>query len=197
MAGVEPSSSDALKRTLDAEPNAALMLDERGRITWVNAEWNRRALADGARNLLGPRIIGTDYLWWLKGTLQSQAAAILSNLPAEPSPDALTLEGECNTPLVHQRLSTHFARLAQPRRGVLVRFFLRVEGPLAQRHQLSERPRESFVDENGIITQCGCCRRSRDPRTGQWHLSLALFPGGQSDVSHGLCDSCTEAYYPA
>lgn len=162
----------------------------------VNAAWERGAREHGQQRLGRPDILDTEYLGWLRGAARKQARTALSRLLHGHRPAGVTFEGECNTPSVHQRLTSHYARMVKPFDGVLLRFYLRAEGPLSERHTVVERSRHTFIDERGLIAQCGCCRRGRDPHSGQWHLSLDLFSGGTADVTHGLCESCLELYYP-
>lgn len=180
--------------TLDDEPHAAVLLDDDWRITHVNAEWDRSALEHHAPQLHSTQVLGTSFLSWIKGPMRAHAADALRRASADPT-QSVTFESECNTPQLHQRLTSRFVRLDAPHSGLLLHFFLRVAGPLSQRYQLTERSIQSFADSSGLVTQCSCCRRARNPQTGKWFLSLELFTPG-TNITHGLCESCLETYYP-
>jgi len=50
------------------------------------------------------------------------------------------------------------------------------------------------LEESGTVMMCAVCRRVHDRRADRW-LWIPRYLELKSTVSHGLCDSCGEAYY--
>lgn len=112
------------------------------------------------------------------------------------------LHSECNTDVLRRKLTSRFAALRKDGSegeaiGLLVQHSLRVVGLLSEAYTLVEAPIDSFRGLNQIITQCGCCRRVRDPETDSWVMCLELIKHPHKDLSHGVCKACLETYYPA
>jgi hypothetical protein len=66
--------------------------------------------------------------------------------------------------------------------------------------QPSSPPIESlYRDDQGVLCQCGHCRRVR--RAGhdsaQWDWVPDYVAQPPADTSHGLCPLCTQYYFPA
>lgn len=187
-----------LLQALDQEEGVALVLDREGVIRFTNAAWEIHAHRDGAPDMTPHRVIGRPYLDFVFGALQSHVRRCLSVATERNDLRGVDLHSECSTPDTLRLLSTHFAPLRAPDgtlSGVVVRHSLRAAGPLAARYVISEAAPESFRDDHGIITQCGCCRRVREPLEGGWKVCLPLLKKPRSDLSHGLCESCLELYY--
>ena len=175
-----------------------MVLDREGVIRFTNAAWEVHARRDGAPDMSPRSVIGKPYLDFILGALRSHVRRCLRVVTERSDLRGVDLHSECNTPDTLRLLSTHFAPLRSPDgglAGVVVRHSLRVAGPLADHYVIAEAPPESFRDDQGIITQCGCCRRVRDPADGSWKMSLTLLEKPRPDLSHGLCESCLELYY--
>ncbi|GAB4318916.1 MAG: hypothetical protein Kow0074_08380 [Candidatus Zixiibacteriota bacterium] len=53
---------------------------------------------------------------------------------------------------------------------------------------------ESYINGDGFLIQCGHCRRIKHQKANRWDWCPDAL--GRLKISHGLCDSCLEHYYP-
>lgn len=180
------------------EPSIVVLLDRLGTITRLNPAWD--VGAEGHVGCEAKAVIGRRYLDFVAGKLNpivtrafAQAAAL------GPGLGSVWLHGECSTPDWFRLITTRITGLwsADPAApsGYLVHHELRLEGTLAERFLLVERPTDAWRHANGLVVQCGCCRRVREPGTGRWEMSVALLERQADGTSHGLCDLCVESYY--
>lgn len=51
-----------------------------------------------------------------------------------------------------------------------------------------------YTDAHGIVHQCGHCRRVQNLKTSAWDWCPDTL--GRLKISHGLCPSCLDHYYP-
>ncbi len=179
-------------------------LDADGIIRYVNPAWSRHAdEANAPESCRLEAVLHRRYLDFVVGALRPSLEVAIANLlrGGGPSRPEMFIHSECNTPQWFRRLTTHLTQIGPAAgtasaQGLLLRHFLRVEGPLERRYELTDSPAEELQDANGVLTQCSCCRRVKVPGTEQWKMSLALFEPSPRMTSHGLCRSCLEAYYP-
>lgn len=204
MAGMR--LTPALQTTLDADPNVCVALDADGFIQYVNPAWTRHAdEANASPSCRLEAVLHRRYVDFVVGPLRPSLEAAIANVMrggnGAPSRPETFIHSECNTPQWLRHLTTHLTRIGPAEGtasapGLLLRHFLRIEGPLERQYELTDAPAERFQDANGLLLQCSCCRRAKVPGTEQWKMSLALFEPSPLRISHGLCGSCLEAYYP-
>lgn len=78
-------------------------------------------------------------------------------------------------------------------------------GLVISHHLVEEKPHEEeasefskqFTDEHGIVTQCQNCRKIRNPENRRsWFWVPALVRTPLPEISHGICSTCLDHYYP-
>lgn len=171
---------------LSALVHSLCIIDARGEILWTNPAWHAFAAENGAGD--------ASHTW------TSYFAAIpepLRTFYEDAFRDALVTgkvfeqDYECSTPLRERRY--RLRALPIDRRALvlehsLVSSFLHPDDDAAELVA-------SYIDPDGIVTQCAHCRRVRDPRTGAFHWVPAWVRRPHARTSHGLCVSCGGFYY--
>jgi len=181
--------------SLEADRSIIYMLAPDLRIVYCNKAWDEFANSNGGLGLHREAVLGKSVLEVipepLKPFLESGFAQAQQRLrPWEH-------DYECSSP--------ELFRLYHMRVLPLANSYLLVENSLrVERAHGSERPAmapepASYLSEEGILTMCGHCRRTRRIKTGgvpiwDWVPSFLANPPGL--VSHGLCQNCRAYFYP-
>ena len=196
---------EAVAEVLDGEAGSACLLDPVGVILWVNRAWDRFAQENGgAPGALGASVVGSPFLDHIcAGEVRSQHAAALARARSliAPAPvGGVVLVGECNSDRVARLMASRFEPLRAQDGTLLgisaVYTFLR-EGPIGESYPPVERDPEGYRGRGGLIRQCACCRRVRDPIANAWDLVPSLVSSPRPDVSHGICPLCVQLHYPS
>ncbi len=186
---------------LDFETNVVVVLDAQGIVRFLNRAWTESARRDCAQGCLPEEVLGRRYLDFVTGDLKPYFAAAFERAGRlGPGLASVWLESECSTPETFRKLTTRISLLrmeGQGKRGVgyIVHNELRALGPMAERHRLVEASADSLRDAEGILRQCSCCRRVRQPKTGRWAMCVSLLTAPAQLTSHGLCELCLGTYY--
>ena len=191
---------DSFYAALDREPGIVLVLDAVGIIRFLNRAWSVSLKRDHAPKSCDPgEVLGRPYLDFVAGDLKVKMKQAFERAFALDPTDSVWVHGECNTAKLYRKLSTRITALEDPatrlRDGFLVHSDLRIAGPLSDRYEPVELDVDAWRDTNGLIVQCGCCRRVREPGTGRWAMGLELIERPVDGTSHGLCDLCLETFY--
>lgn len=182
LAGFDPVALDADERTLVA-------LDPDMRIVWVNTTWQRFAEQNGGGPVLERFTPGAVYLDGIQGELRPLYDGIFRRVLEEGIPHESLYE--CSSP---ERFREYRLRaLPFARRGLLLEHTRVAERP----HDRPAEPPdyEAFADGYGFITQCGNCRRIRDPVRQAWHWIPAWVASPPGNITHGICGVCVGYYY--
>lgn len=175
-----------------------------GTIGFLNREWTLCSVRDGdPPGCRAEAVLGRSYLDFVVGPLRAKVAEAFERAAALPSEfGAIWLHGECNSVRECRILTTRISMLRSngtegDSTGFLVLHSLRVVGALSDFYALVQPDLEAWRGERGLILQCGCCRRVREPATAQWSMCVQLLEHSAEGTSHGLCELCLETYYPA
>jgi len=196
----------ALAEVLDEESGSACLLDPGGSILWVNRAWDRFAAAnDGAPQALGASVVGTPFLDHIAGSeVQTYCAAALAHAKrlVDPPPlGGVVLVGECNSDRLARLMTSRFTPVFTPSgelAGLSAVYTMLREAPISESYPPVARDAGRYRAANGLIRQCSCCRRVRDPgEPNAWDLVPALVVSRHPDVSHGICPVCVELHYPS
>jgi hypothetical protein len=196
--------SDELCGVLEREPWPLLLVDRERRIRWSNPAWDRAAEeAEAAPALLGHSVRGRGWLEGLAGWQREHCDQLFARaltLPRAPGQPLIEQLSECNTPGQVRRLLTRYVPLGPPggaAEGVLLCYWCWNVGPpgLALARPAGVSAEALFRTPQGLLVQCGCCRRMRHPTHGTWHHEPTLVARTPAGVSHGLCEVCLELYY--
>ncbi len=195
--------SPDFRRELEDDSNAIAVLDDSGRIVFLNQAWEDHAVRDRAPLCRREALIGRTYIDFVLGELKENFADALVRARAlGPELLSVWIQAECNTPEVCRELTTRISYLqvasqSGSRSCYMVHNELRIVCALADRYAVTETPVDELRDPAGLIVQCSCCRRVRDPHTRAWVMCVALLKRSDPLTSHGLCKLCMETYYGA
>jgi len=188
---------DHLSRIMQALHRSAAIsyiLDSQCRFIYCNPAWDRFAWSNGAPQLTGEAVVGSDLFAAIPDVLR----AVYSAAFQEVLHTGLVWEQsyECSSPTVFRmfRMRIHLLR---PQNWFLVTNTLVLE----RSHPKVAKPDpNTFVDSNGLITICAHCRCSmRVDRPDQWDFvpeHLQLRGVSAMKVSHALCPVCRVYFYP-
>lgn len=183
-----------IMQTLQKSAATSYILDSQCRFIYCNPAWDRFARSNGAPQLTGEAVVGSDLFAAIPDVLR----AVYSAAFQEVLGTGLVWERsyECSSPAVFRmfRMRIH---LLKPQNWFLVTNTLVLE---RSHPNLAEPDPNTYVDSDGLITICVHCRCSRRVDSpDQWdfvpkHLQLR----GESamKVSHGLCPICRVHFYP-
>ncbi len=163
------------------------------RLLYCNAAWDRFALENGGPTVVRQHQIGVDIRSVIPEPLRSFYLDAFARVRTTGEP--WDHDYECSSPerfrLFHMRV-TPFAWQSQ-RRILIVVNSLVAEGPHPGPGVDSNRA--ALHDEDGIVTMCCHCRRTRLPSGArEWIWVPSLVRDMPLNVSHGLCPPCFSTY---
>jgi len=178
-----------LEKVRDA--TCGVFVDDNFSIGYVNRPWIDFGEANGARPVWRP---GASLLDAISEPLRSFYAEKLAGVLVDGQP--WEQDYECSSAEVHREYRMRVMAIAEGT-GILITHTLRVEVP----HHLASHP---FVDQvyretNGLIAQCGHCRRLRragsQPGEACWDWVPAALSQRLANVTHGICEMCSAYYF--
>jgi hypothetical protein len=118
-------------------------------------------------------VLGRRYLDFVVGDLKSHlSAAFECASHATARRRSVWIFSECNTPHLFRPLATRISALCSKRKspsGEAVN-----ASTLDERYQLVMRREDDWRDVRGLIVQCSCCRRVKNPHTALSEMSVEL-----------------------
>ncbi len=178
---------------LDADPAVCFLLDEKLRLAYCNPAWDLFASQNGAPHLLRSKVVGTPVLECSSGRILEYYRSLYEDVLAGREPRSHDFH--CSSSERERLMQMHVYRLRQTA-ALLVVCSLRVEGP---HHWVPAEPvQTTYRNEFGLIVMCSNCRRTRragvQPPVWDWIPQFVAEQPGL--VSHGICNTCLEYYYP-
>jgi hypothetical protein len=175
--------------TLNRSPNVCLAVDPDINIFYVNRSYFEFANKNGGDKIEDDFGRGSNLLEAISGDQKDFYREFFNKCMGGTSMD--TFEYECSSP-EEFRLFKMFVYPLRDNNGLLMEHALIVE----KEHDRPEAPYDKryYIDENGILHQCGHCRRVRHLTEKRWDWCPTLM--GFENTSHGICDICLDFYYP-
>jgi hypothetical protein len=181
---------------LESDPAVIYALEPDFRISYCNQAWDRFAAENGGRNLDRDAVRGVSVLDVTPEPLRTFYLNAYSSAQIQRQP--WEHEFECSSPEMYRafRMRVFPLRLS----SLLVENSLLVERLHGADREAAEANAAQYVSENGILTMCCHCRRTRriaseKPfETWDWVPDFLVNPPGA--VSHGLCRMCYAYFYP-
>ena len=155
-----------------------------------NKAWVDFARSNNGDEVLVKYPIGSNILDAIEGplklyTVQAFEKALRGNKPFEHN-------YKCPS-AVNDRVFRQSAYPLKEGEGLVVSNHLVLEGPLdVEPQEFNKR----FIDDKGLIRQCSCCRRIKDPIHLAWLWVPSLVKDPFPATSHGICPQCLNHYYP-
>lgn len=192
--------TEELKRALDAEPGLVCVLDAAGVIVYLHERWDAVLPAGTPPAARSNELLGSRWLDAMTADTLPYYERLVARVFALPDSVGAGLVhiSQCNTPDLVRLCTARFAPLFDgdsPPVGATIVYGLETLGTVAEHYGMSPRPVEAFVDDRGIVVQCSCCRRLRNPDGQAWEFVRAAVAEAPSKVSHGLCSTCIALYY--
>lgn len=183
----DPVSLIALFRTLaDCDQTTFILTPER-MLLRCNAAWDRFVLANRGDHLLAREVRGTFVLAAISPSLRAFYAAGFDH--ACRSGERWEQDYECSSDQVFRT----FRMVAYPFGDWLLVTHVLVVEHAHDREAFA--PGEAY-ERDGVIMMCSHCRLVRHTTAPRWDWVPDLVANMPSNVSHGLCPSCTRYYYP-
>lgn len=164
------------------------ILDSENHILEVGGDWDRFALANGAPELIGERIIGRSLLDFVTGNVTRQFLLALLHIVREGR-SSIELEYRCDSPQLRRYMLMQVSHVVDG----MVRFqhtVLRVEPrdtPVPIK-AAAQRGRDTFV-------RCSMCNRVKQTHDWVEPDGLMRTPSSSTEqlaVIYGICESCKD-----
>jgi hypothetical protein len=177
------------------EDNAAViyLLDSAFCLSYCNAAWDRFALKNGGAGILRKTQIGRSVMEVTPAPLRRFYGALFRR--ALQTGDGADHVYECSS-----AEKSRFFHMRVDRKVTGQGPFLVVINSLvleeAQQREIFRGDPQALREENGFITMCAHCRRTRVPNAVEvWVWIPDLVRRMPMDVSHGICAVCFDIHY--
>lgn len=176
---------------LDSEPGVVVGLWPDGRMALQNSAWQRFALENAGSDMLERWPIGSDLLSGISGALRGYYGRAFARAAARN--EAWEQSYHCHS----SRLSREHRLRVLPLEGsclLLIHSDVVVPTPFGSGELVTSA---RYVAADGMIRQCSNCRRSqRVGCPGTWDWVPQFVDQAPPNVSHGICATCRNQYYP-
>ena len=175
----------------DENPHVSYMLDADLRFTYCNPAWDWFAAENGAPELTGTSMVGTDLRLVMVEALRPFYTRAFEQ--ARQSGKVWEYVYECSSPNVFREFQMRIHPLT-PSGWYLVTNPIVIERP---HPKTVTKGLARYLRRDGVITMCSHCRCSRQTESPeQWDFVPAYLEPHLTNVSHGLCPICLEYFYP-
>jgi hypothetical protein len=181
-----------LIRVLEASSDVSYVIDRERRLIYCNPEWDRFAESNGASQLCGGTLIGTDMFGFIPDVLCDFYSKALNDV--SESRDVWERPYECSSPEVFRKFRMKIYPLKE--RG----WFLFTNSRLVEKkHKKAPQFDTAAYVKNGIIVMCAHCRCSmRLDGSSNWDFvveHVRLKGMASLGISHKLCPTCEVYFY--
>jgi PAS domain-containing protein len=200
MAARAPSSRSkpftAAIHELAARTDAAVLLDLEGTILFTNEAWERHTRTTGAYLELA---VGAHLVEGIQGEVPRKVFQELIARVARPPARPLSITTECNGPDLARLVTTHFTPVLAGTEAIGLTMVLKVvrELPATEVYQVVEGAADDYRSTEGVLEQCGCCRRTHRPSDpAEWDFVPALVAAPPEETTFAYCPLCQELHDP-
>jgi len=181
--------------SVEADHSILYMLQPDLRIVYCNKAWDQFAAENGGVRLSRAEVRGTSVLEIIPEPLRS----FYANGFASAQKQSRTWEHdyECSSPGLYRLFHMRVLPLASS--YLFVENSLRIERPHGPERPAMPANAALYLSENGIVTLCSHCRRTRRSGTLEtpvWDWVPSYLENPPGPVSHGLCRNCRAYFYP-
>ncbi len=155
-----------------------------------NKAWVDFARNNDSEDVLVKFPIGYKILDAIQGPLKLYTAQVFERALRKNRP--FEHNYKCPSP-VNDRIFRQSAYPLKEGAGLVVSNHLVIEGPIDEEPQDFNK---RFYDNMGLIRQCSCCRRIKDPDNLAWVWVPSLVKAPHPETSHGVCPQCLDHFYP-
>ncbi len=182
-----------IMNALERSAGVSYILDSRYRVMYCNPAWNRFAASNGAPQLTGEAVIGSDLFDAIPEVLKT----LYSNAFRHVQSTGRVWEElyECSGPNLFRKFRMRI-HLLKPRDWYVITNTLLVE---RSHTSTAAADLNTYLHANGFVTMCAHCRCSRRvDNPDQWDFVpeyLELNAESAMKISHGLCPVCRAYFY--
>ena len=192
--------SEDLKQALNEEPGLACVLDAHGVIVFLHRDWDAVLPPGTPDSARADELLGKRWLDSITGAAAPYYERLLAEVFAQQRRIGAGLVhlSECNTSELVRQCTARFVPVFHEGGhpiAVTVVYGLETLAAATQRYGMSRRPIEAFTGDHGLVVQCSCCRRLKDPVGPAWEFVAEAVASSPPKVSHGLCPTCVALYY--
>jgi hypothetical protein len=178
------------------EDDAAIIyvLDRNLNIAYCNAAWDRFAMENGGASLFRRNQIGCNVVEITPPPLRPFYAKLYAR--ALRGDQDVSCEYECSSGETFRRFHMDLMRKDIPNQGSFLVIVNSLILETARQYPDIHYEFRALCEENGLITMCSHCRRTRIPNGGDhWVWVPDLVRAMPRNVSHGLCPVCFDIHY--
>lgn len=173
----------------------ACLLDARGTYLFANDAWQ---VLEAQRGALRPEsLVGAGFVEHLEGEDLRHAWTEALHDVLSGGAASRAIAGEHNTSELARLTTTRIEPVAWAH-GVLGLMLVRTvvrERPLSDLYVVSHRPDAAYVQADGSVTQCPCCRRARDRLDPSgWEIVPRWIAAPPPGTRWTTCDLCAELH---
>ncbi len=174
---------------LQENGNCLYVVDSDLVISYVNPVYLRFAEDNGGKEIADRFSVGCRILDAIDGPLRNFYADLYGR--ALRHGEVIEHDYECSSPDEFRKFRMHIFPISDAH-GLLVDHSLIV----SREHDREAHPfdPDAYIDEHGIIYQCGHCRRIKHLKAKRWDWCPDAL--ARLKISHGLCELCLDHYYP-
>jgi hypothetical protein len=182
-------SREGLIVAANESPSVTFITDAGNRVIFCNPAWEEFAIQNGAPELASGKALGIDLLAIIPLELRNFYQLHLER--ARNSGEPWNFLYECSSPDVFRACRMRVYPLLH--RELLFTNSLVVESPHALHYAGDAK---EYANRSGIVTMCAHCRCSKHLPTGRWDYVPIFVRSTEISISHGLCRTCREYFYP-
>lgn len=178
------------RQEYDNDGSVIYLLDRELRVVMCNAAWDKFAAANGGKNCLAQKVIGTEIWMVIPPVLQGFYRAAYENVRQHKRDWWHVFP--CSSPGVSRTFHMRILHCADDYLLTINTLIGEKDAEKAAEHRLP-----SYMDSDGIITSCAHCRRVQrlhSPRLWDWVPEVLI--NGTALVKFDLCGFCYAYHYP-
>jgi hypothetical protein len=178
---------------LDAEAATVLGLWPDGRIALTNSAWETFALANAGADVLRRWPLGASFHAGVSDALRDYYARAFARVLQRQ--EAWEQTYDCHSPELTRQFRLQVLPLGGL--GLLLIHSLLVEVPMLEKKSAPLHGLEQYRGPRGVVRQCSNCRRTQRAGSPEvWDWVPQFVSGTPNYVSHGICTTCINQYYP-
>jgi hypothetical protein len=177
---------------IEKDPSVTCAIDDSFRIIYCNAQWDAFATANGAPELTGSSVLGTNLFDVIPAPLKPYYHGVFRE--ARQSDRVLQVDYECSSPDKYRVYQMQPFPLTD-NGGFLLVHSLRVN--LAHRRKSRDPSDDRYLTPEGMVKMCCHCRRTRRASSETWDWVPSYLNQKAVPVTHGMCGICLAYFYPS
>lgn len=190
LQGYEPYLRGFSLDVVDKSGNTCFAIDVDNRIFFYNDAYVKFARENQGDKIVKEWGLGRNILEAIQGPQREFFKVYFAQCISEGCVN--TFAYECSSPEVFRLLKMYIYPLKN-KNGLFLDHCFLVTKTIDR--EVACCSRRSYMDEHGLVRQCGHCRRTLNIENNSWDWCPNFL--GYRKISHSLCRNCLDHYYPA